>query len=465
VAGGCNKISGQQWYVTCSYSFSNSYIICHLECNAFPSLTLGISGAQVDALDESGRTPLEIASTYSKYRTAACCGFFKPQCCEILLQSGADPNRVNPEGLTPLNKAGPDGDIIKILLKYGADVTAGTKGVLTSAVEAGDVQTLRIYLENGADCNVPDTSADSSYRSGLQPSLSKRYPLVTAAFLDRSTSIEMIKLLLDHGAGVDLPVSDEETLIHYLFQHTKTSALRPLIEIPGLEFNIRDQKGRTVFMAACNSHVRSESTRGFVPREEENRRRAEYIPAYLLLANSERYGSSIDYLAVDNEGKHIIMYLLPKWDNKVAERFLPIPGVRVLIRQKDNAGFSPLHYALRNHQMRACFQFIKEGNADLLEPDPNGDTALHHLCRCHYMSETQRSLPLMQKFLELDGSINARNKLGETPLLTHLASGYQPHSEFGETKHTDNFSFFISNGAEADEQWVVTDECKRGGGL
>ena len=97
--------------------------------------------------------------------------------------------------------------------------------------------------------------------------------------------------------------------------------------------------------------------------------------------------------------------------------------------------------------MRACFQFIKEGDADLLEPDPNGDTALHYLCRCNFMSETQHCLPLMKLFLELGGSINTRNKLGETPLLTHLASNFQSHYQISATKCTDNFPFF-SNGAD-----------------
>lgn len=105
-------------------------------------------------------------------------------------------------------------------------------------------------------------------------------------------------------------------------------------------------------MAACKSHVTFESTSGFVPQEEQQRLKAEYTPAYLLYANSERHGSlNIDYLAVDNEGKHIIMYLLPHWDDAVASRFLPIPGVRDLICQKDNAGFSPCttHCATTKH--------------------------------------------------------------------------------------------------------------------
>lgn len=87
---------------------------------------------------------------------------------------------MNPEGLTALNKAGPDSEIIKTLLIYGADVNARIKGVLMSAVEVGDLRPLQFYQENGADCNVPDSSADSMYhRPYPVPKIS---PIDVAAF-------------------------------------------------------------------------------------------------------------------------------------------------------------------------------------------------------------------------------------------------------------------------------------------
>ncbi|KIM94244.1 hypothetical protein OIDMADRAFT_136035, partial [Oidiodendron maius Zn] len=216
------------------------------------------SGSMVDVVNEKGQTPLELASTCEQHCTAVARGFFKPQCCEILLRLGADPNKPNLAGLTPLNMARHDSDIIKILLKHGADVNAGAKGALMSAVESGDVETLKIYLKNGADCNVPDTSANSNLRGG-HPNLQKRYPLAVAAFppvhqpWSASTSTEMMRLFLDHGAKVDVLINDDEPLLHFLFQHARSSLLRIFTERPNLDFNVRDQKGRTVFMAACAS--------------------------------------------------------------------------------------------------------------------------------------------------------------------------------------------------------------------
>ena len=414
-------------------------------------LTLPIPGSMVDVVNEKGQTPLELASTCEQHCTAVARGFFKPQCCEMLLRLGADPNKPNLAGLTPLNMARHDSDIINILLKHGADVNAGAKGALMSAVESGDVETLKIYLKNGADCNVPDTSANPDLRCG-HPNLQNRYPLAVAAFppfhqpYSASTSTEIMRLFLDHGAKLEVLVKDDEPLLHFLFQHARPSLLRIFTERPNLDFNVQDQKGRTVFMAACASVVGSEAI-GYIPGKQWGRLDSKYTPAFLLLADSESYGSSIDYLAVDNEGKHLIFYLLGKWD-KHAARFCSISGVRALIQQKDSAGFSPLHRALKSRNIATCFRLIEDGNADLLEPDPNGDTALHHLYRCTYVGETKQNLPLIQKFLSLGGDINARNRLGETALLAHLASGYQPDLRWNEMSHLATIPFFIANGAD-----------------
>jgi len=198
-------------------------------------------------------------------------------------------------------------------------------------------------------------------------------------------------------------------------------------------------------MAACASTVDSEASfKGFLPADEKERLKAEYIPAYMLLADSQRYRSTIDYLATDNKGRHLIFYLLGKENNKVLDRFLPIPGVKELIRQKNNEGFSPLHLALQSGKIRLCLKFINEGNADLLDPDPNGDTVLHHLGRTFpslYSPNNEvleERLSLMRHVLALGVDINSRNKLGQTPLLAHINAGYSISEP----------SFFLDNGAD-----------------
>lgn len=374
----------------------------------------------------------------------------------MLLKLGANPDRVNPGGLVPLNVAGADVDLIKVLLKYGANVNAGTKGVLMSAIETGDVDILRIYLENGADCNEADQSSDSQRISWLPPRLLNRYPLLKAVLpplhggWPSEAAVKMVDLLLDHGAKVDHPLSPGETLIHCIFRYTPTSMLPPFLHRHEIDFNLRDQEGRTVFMSACESHITFEPDfkQPLVPKEGHSKE--DYIPAYLALADSELHGSTIDYLATDKKGHHIINYLIPHWSDETAERFLPIPGVRDLVTQKDFAGFSPLHHALKMHKSSACLGFLKGGSSNLVEADPNGDTALHHIFRCPQTDLLPDYQPLMIRYLELGGEIDKLNKSGDAALHVMLALHWSPSSSdrvVSGREQFDPLAFFVDHGA------------------
>ncbi|KAF7933838.1 uncharacterized protein EAE98_003547 [Botrytis deweyae] len=417
---------------------------------------LGEHGAELDILDGKGRTPLEIASTYIENGSAARKNLFGTQGCEALLKLGADPNKVNPEGLTALNKAGSDEETIRILLKYGADVNRGTKSVLTSAIEYGDVKTLQLYLQNGVDPNVPDNSTDSSYRSQFATvNVARKYPIVVAAFpkgpkaYSASIAAEMIQLLLDHGARVDLAVEEGESILHYLFANATSATLGPFFERPGIDMNTRDKYGRTALLCAISNSTKREGPYPHVTPSKLEKSQPPYVPPYLHLVNSATHGSSLDYLAVDNKGRHIIFYLLSRWTSETAPLFLSIPGVRSLFTQKDNAGCSPLHRVLSSHSMPISLPdivniFVNDWGADLLEPDPESNTALHHLTRRRPYNKPDDSFRVMEQFLSLGGFIDARNDAGMTPLLVWLAGGgdqsrlpwYEEHgADFKATNH------------------------------
>ncbi|KAL9109201.1 MAG: hypothetical protein Q9227_006126 [Pyrenula ochraceoflavens] len=383
------------------------------------------NGAEVDAQNEKGQTPLHIASTHQNYYSNGHQGLFKPQCCEVLLLKGADPNKIDNEGQTPLILAGLDSDIITVLLRHGADVNAGSKSVLTSAIEAGNIDTLRLYLRSGVDCNCASTSTLPTF--GNKPAI-REYPLLVAASSpssskkrDTTAASEMIRMLLQHGAKADVFINEDETLLHHLFRNSPSSVLRPFLEEPNLDFNIRDKKGRTVFMSACKSMVKAEPGYEYLPLRDQRRYETEYVPSYMLLADAAKHNSFVDFIALDDEGRSIINYLLPHWSDDVASRFLAITGVQELITRKDSSGFSPLHHALRNRNVQACDTFIRKGSADLLEPDANGDTALHYLIRggSPYSKDVFR---LIEAYLNLGGHIDARNHKGDTALLAYIKS-------------------------------------------
>ncbi|KAH8812997.1 ankyrin repeat-containing domain protein [Xylogone sp. PMI_703] len=415
------------------------------------------NGADINSIDDEGQTPLDIASTHIDYGIPVEQGFFAPQCCELLLKAGADANRVSPRGLTPLNRAGIDHALIKVLLKYGADINAGPKGALLSAIEKGDVVTLKQYLEAGSNCNIPYTSTEvGSYLTmHRDDSLKEKYPLLFAALPPyhsrwrKGASKEMVKLLLEHGATFNQAISDNDTLIHYLFERAGSTPLQPFVEKSGLDLGIRDQRGRTLLMAALSSSVKYEYNIVDLQLEGKERLEAEYTPSYLLLANSTLYGKSIDYFAIDNEGRHIFFYIAQNRECiKHAARFLSTPDIKPLIVKKDKAGFSPLHVALKYLNLAVCEQFISEGAADILKPDPNGDTALHHLFRSSSDLGLLERLGFIAKFPILGSQVNFRNSEGNTPLLNHLVSSRTTSGgHLGSLPDPDPPRFFIDHGA------------------
>jgi ankyrin repeat protein len=409
-------------------------------------------GADIHALNSENEAPLEIACAYSdKYDRVH--GDFRLRCAEVLLQHGADPNRVNLHGLTPLNRARKDKEAIGLLLKYGADINRGTKGVLASAAELGDAETLKFYLENGADCNMPDTSTDPTRRASYSQTLENKYPIVIAALppmtgeWSASVAAEMIELLLNHGANVHLPVRDGKPTLHYLFDTATSTALRPLLKDSRIDMNIRDKEGKTAFMAACCSRIVSESLGDKTsPRYSED----DYSHIYLLFVDSPVHRSKIDYLAIDNKGEHLIFYLVSRqYDTMIHERILDIPGVRGLINKRDNEGCSPLFRALETAKISMVEQLVEEG-ADILQLDPRGNSFLHYLCRHRDLryDTLQHHIPLMDKYLSLGGIIDARNDEGTTPLLAFITVGCTPRPLNDYEPHIEGFQWFAQHGAD-----------------
>ncbi|MDQ0116609.1 ankyrin repeat domain-containing protein [Paenibacillus harenae] len=113
-------------------------------------------------------------------------------------------NTENEDGLTPLGFAAHYGnsEAVKVLLEYGADVNAKShsrieyipSNTALHAAIAGerDIGVINVLLMNKANPNIFDSNGHTS--------------LHTAAFHD--DNIDLIKLLLEHGADVYAKVED-----------------------------------------------------------------------------------------------------------------------------------------------------------------------------------------------------------------------------------------------------------------
>ncbi len=150
--------------------------------------TLLKAGADVKAKNKAGATALLRAATF-------------PARAELLLTAGADVAVQSESGNSALmlaaRKPG-NSALVKRLLERGADVNAKNglgATALMGAVAAGDADSVNLLLDKGADVNAAPAMSGEGFIFG-----GGRTPLMWAAFRG---DVDLVKLLLARGAKVD----------------------------------------------------------------------------------------------------------------------------------------------------------------------------------------------------------------------------------------------------------------------
>ena len=434
------------------------------------------NGANPNIQDREGNTPLHIAVKSSSDIAVS-----------HLLSHSANPNLLNNDQLTPLTASSSSFSTIALLVSHGADVLAGTKPFIFTCIEAQDLPTIRLLVSMDANLNVklppaeePPLASDGDsdlrrlrrrkararWEFENREAAENSFPVHFAAGMGFNTEekrwkmIPIIETLLEGGADPTLAFNDEgDGIIGDIC--VRRGILAPFLQIPDLDLEVRDSKGRTLLLCACTTDE----------NWHDHGLRSRSLPSDVSLL-LER-GADIE--AVDNEGRNVLYHLLTSraGDRHVQahhpsdlDTILAHPLASQLVVQRDNDGTTSLQHALKMGQFGAVDALLAKG-ADPLEADGEGNTALHYLAakaegedfiNLTFLSRLFEDQPsqatdsdgrdfskpslitsLFTKFVKFGVDINARNKAGETCLF-----GFVCIKEIG----VFHIKFFEENGSD-----------------
>jgi ankyrin repeat protein len=217
-------------------------------------------GVNVNAVDSTGKTPLHWAANFKNKGMVEC-----------LVAHRADINIADQQGLTPLYLAAGSGDmdIVKFLLGQGADFLAvsdefGT--LLHAAAKSKNTEMIDFFLELGI-------GIDAVNKNGMTPlHTAEHLDIGTVEYLlNRGASInacckwgtplhfvieaereDLVKLLVNLGANVDIPNEDGETPLDVAIRLERMSMIEFLSE-NGAHVNLYNQNWEDLLYGPAGS--------------------------------------------------------------------------------------------------------------------------------------------------------------------------------------------------------------------
>jgi len=410
----------------------------------------------------------------------------------LLLGGGANAKIGGPYGWTPLHDAAwsGHGEIVELLLDRGANVNArGGKyedyhtTPLHLAAREGHSEITTLLLNHGADLNAEDSSGDTPLLDvlgndpftaglwqlvdylGVEILRSAQDPCAVTRGRDwQDRQLQIVKLLLDHGADINAAGVYADTPLHAAAGNGNKPAVELLLA-RGADINARNQgriwypeyheygaTGQTPLMVALRSgylhvarflidrgaDVNAQDGGGETPLliildpiwiqatpdrlrwhlygyYARDKGRPE-LEAALRRAMRDMIRQLLTHGAKANprnqEGNTPLLGAAQFGDAELAELLL-IHGADVEAR--DKVGATPLHYAARGH--KGIVELLLKHGAHVNVASNDGDTPLHE-------AALRGHKDIVALLLVQGADVNMRNSRGRTPLDTALLHDY-----------------------------------------
>ncbi|XP_023390373.1 transient receptor potential cation channel subfamily A member 1 [Pteropus vampyrus] len=288
-------------------------------------LHLAVQGGHnevVKVLTEHSSTDTNLEGENGNTALLIACFQDNSEAMQMLLNKGAKACKANKWGYFPVHQAAFSGakKCMEIILKYGDEhgynrqchinfVNNGNVSPLHMAVQSGDLEMIKMCLDNGAQLELMESGK------------------CTALHLAATQgATEIVKLMISSYSGssdiINAVDGNHETLLHRasLFDHHELADY--LISV-GADINSTDSEGRSPLLLATAS--------------------ASWNIVNLLLSK----GARVDIK--DHLGRNFLHLTVqqPYGLNSLRPEFMQMQHIKELVMDEDNDGCTPLHYACR----------------------------------------------------------------------------------------------------------------------
>ncbi|XP_059139282.1 putative ankyrin repeat protein RF_0381 [Physella acuta] len=333
-------------------------------------------GADINAVDNSGNSPL-FFSLLMEHKDIS----------KYLLVCGADVNVICDSLTTPLLVAVlcDDTELVKLLIQHGALSDKGENSELLFALKLNNFEIAIALLENGADANKRVSQIAPTLLTAMH--IASPYKVFNVTHLiplsvSTSKKIEatdikrLIKSFLNNGANISAADDEGNTCLHIAAEFCSADVLE-LFVAHKADVNVQNVKGETPLMMACRCG-NVDAVRYLLS-----------VEADVLLVNANKE-TALHYSIVTRHESIIITYLIENNVNKHA---------------RNCEGDTALHLAVKCCYENAVKSLVENG-ADVNEQNNKGNTPLFFV----------RDKKIIHYLKDDKTNINFQNVLGETAL-------------------------------------------------